>query len=104
MAFSIVLITIFLKLGFEVERLSRIGALVVVITIITSYVIIAVVGNIATIGLFIDPELVGIDGRSVLNLNGLLILLGTCALIFCTEYAILHVRYIRYICSSKNEA
>ena len=86
------MVTIFLKLGFEVGRLSRISALVVAITIVTSYVIIAVVGNIATIGLLIDPELVGIGDRSVLNLNGFLILLGTCAIVLCIEYGILHVR------------
>ena len=57
--FNIVLHTIFLKLGFELERMSRAATLFIVITISFSYIVIAVAGS-SGIALIIDPDLLGI--------------------------------------------
>ena len=102
-AFNIVLHTIFLKLLFELEKMARPAVLVIVITIVVSYVIIALFG-FSDIALLLDKDLIGVGARSVMSLPSFLLLFGTCTAILFIEYAIMSLRHIRRIIPSKDPA
>ena len=94
--FNIVLHTIFLKLAFELEHMARAASLFIVVTIGLSYIIIALAES-PGIALAFDTDLIGIGRRSVLSLDGFLLLVGICAIVLFLEYAIMYCRYLPYI-------
>lgn len=95
MAFNIVLHTIFIKLGFELDKVAKPAWIIIGFTIVLSYVIILLFG-FSDIALTLDPELVGIMDRSV-NISSMLLLFGTCSVILFLEWAIMSFRFICHI-------
>ena len=96
--FNIVLHTIFIKLSFELERVSRAALLFIVATIAISYIIITLF-SLGSIAPLLHLDLLGISARSVLTLNGFLLLGGICAVILFLEYALMFLRYLPLIVS-----
>ena len=87
-AFNIVLHTIFFKLIFELERVSRLASLIIVMTIALSYIIIAILGGFSDLSLAVDPDLVGIGQRSIFNINTFILLMTTSCTIAVIEQTI----------------
>lgn len=96
MAFNIVLHTIFLKLSFEIERMSRLATFVIIMTLVLSYVSIALL-SLPPIALTFDIGLVSIGDRSVFTVPALLVLVGTCSVILFFEHVIFYFRSIRHM-------
>ena len=97
--FNIVLHVIFIKLGFELERVSIFALLVIVSTIILSYIIIALCSS-PSIARMLDIDLIGIGARSVLTTSGFLLVCGVSSMVLFLEYVILFSRYWRHIGNS----
>lgn len=94
LAFNIVLLVIFVKLGFELENLTLCATNLIAVTIVFNFVLLAMLsGN--SFGTLLDPDLAGVSTRSVFNLNAFVLLLGTCLLILFIEYLPIWFRQYR---------
>lgn len=89
--FNIVLHVIFLKLFFELEKVSFVAIVVILLTIAISYMSVAIFSSPA-IGKMFDPDLVGIGKRSVFQLLPFLSLIGSCLMVMFIEYVVLRFR------------
>ena len=93
LAFNIVLLVIFVKLGFELENLTLCATNLIAVTIVFNFVLLAMLsGNFGTL---LDPDLPGVSTRSVFNVNAFVLLLGTCLLILFIEYLPIWFRQYR---------
>ena len=84
-AFNITLTVIFLKLSFELDKMSKAAIFVIVATLILSYILVAVFGN-SGLARALDPDLIGIGVRSVFSIEGFFLLAGSCLIITFLEY------------------
>ena len=84
-AFNITLTVIFLKLSFELDKVSKAAIFFIIVTLILSYILVAVFGN-SGLAQALDPELIGIGVRSVFSIEGFHLLTGVCLLITFLEY------------------
>ena len=85
MAFNITLTVIFLKLSFELDKVSKAAIFFIIVTLILSYILVAVFGN-SGLAQALDPELIGIGVRSVFSIEGFQLLTGVCLIITFLEY------------------
>lgn len=84
MIFNIVLHVIFLKLISELESISVFAIILILFTIGLNYILI-VVTSLEKVGNFLDPDLVDVGQKSVLNLNSFVLLLGVSSLLLFFE-------------------
>ena len=80
-----VLHVIFVKLFFELNRVSIFALNLLFLTISLNYILVSIFEN-KNIGKLLDWDLVGVGPRSVFNLNAFLLLIGICSLIITVEY------------------
>ena len=99
-AFNITLTVIFLKLSFELDKMSKAAIFVIIVTLILCYIIVAVFSN-SGLAVTLDPDLLGVGSRSVFTLEQTVMLFGCCAVIAFTEYLIMYLRILRQICSGE---
>ena len=96
-AFNITLTVIFLKLSFELDKMSKAAIFVIVATLILSYILVAVFGN-SGLARALDPDLIGIGVRSVFSIEGFFLLAGSCLIITFLEYLFMYLRMLKRIC------
>ena len=90
----------FIKLNFEVKKMNALALLLIVSTITINYALIMVF-SLKPVGNMLDPDLVGVGGRSVFNFSAFVLSIGVCCVVLFIEYLFSYLRMFKLICSSE---